>query len=159
MRPREAGGTLLELVMCLGILGILVGLTLVGFGRVVEDRRVEAVAWEIAGKLRWAQGLAVARTADWRGVRVRITDRLEVLGVGRDGVETGVIGASDRFPDGVQVRLRGLHPFIEFAASGAPIPGSNQTIEVRSGASARYVVIAPQTGRVRISPTPPQPDR
>jgi Tfp pilus assembly protein FimT len=155
MQPREAGATLLELVMCLGILGILVGLTLVGFGRVVEDRRVEAVAWEIAGKLRWAQGLAMARAADWWGVRVRITDRVEVRGVRRDGLETEVIGVSDGFPDGVRVRPLGQRPVIEFAASGAPVPGSNQTIEVRSGASARYVVIAPQTGRVRISPTPP----
>lgn len=155
MRPREAGATLLELLVCLTILVVLVGLTLVGFGRVVHDRRVEAVAGEVAGRLRWAQGLAVARTADWRGVRVRITDRVEVRGVRRDGLETEVVSASDSFPDGVRVRPLGVRPVIEFAASGAPVPGSNQTIEVRSGASVRYVIVASQTGRVRISSTPP----
>jgi type II secretory pathway pseudopilin PulG len=75
------GNTLLEIAAVLGILGVLVTLTLSGFTQVRQDRLAEGVAWEVAQTLRHAQQLAVARSGEWRAVRVRFSDRVEVRGV------------------------------------------------------------------------------
>jgi type II secretory pathway pseudopilin PulG len=148
------GNTLLEIAAVLGILGVLVTLTLSGFTQVRQDRLAEGVAWEVAQTLRHAQQLAVARSGEWRAVRVRFSDRVEVRGVWPDGAETEVVAATDRFPRGVRV-IPLSRPLIQFSRSGSPTPGSNQTIEVGAGSAVRYVVLSGQTGRVRITRTRP----
>ncbi len=148
------GATLLELGLTLAILGILVTLAFSSFAHLRSDRLAEGVAWEVAQVLRHAQQVAVARSGAWRAVRAAFTDRVEVRGVLPDGTETEVVASTDRFPAGVEVIPLG-RPVVEFSRSGSPTPGSNQTIEVRAGASVRYVVVGAQTGRVRISRTRP----
>ncbi|MCS7173045.1 MAG: hypothetical protein N0A24_06570 [Armatimonadetes bacterium] len=150
-RVRDEGGTtLLELGVVLAVLVVLVALALSGFARLRQDRLAEGVAWEVAQALRYAQQLAVARGGEWRAVRVRFSERVELRGVRWDGVETEVVMVTDRFPEGVRVSPLS-RPLVEFSRSGSPTPGSNQTIEVRAGAVVRYVVLSAQTGRVRIT--------
>lgn len=145
----------MEAIVVAAIVSVLLGMALGGYRGVLAERRVDRVAWEIAGAFRLAQQTAVARAGEWQAVRVYLTDRAEVRGLTPAGTETTTLSATDVFPDGVRVRrLTGCEPF-EVLGSGAPRVGCQGTIEVRSGPAVRYVIVTAHTGRVRVGTSPP----
>lgn len=167
MRPSEpdarAGGgyTLLELLLVLSILGALLALALPSFSDVLAERRTTYAAHEVQRVLRSAQQLATAHAGRFRRVEARFARhpegvRVELWGVPWDDQPAVLLGSFAVGPATVTVRRDGASEFVvAFAASGSPGVGAQGTIEVRSAALTRYVVVAPVTGRVRISETPP----
>jgi prepilin-type N-terminal cleavage/methylation domain-containing protein len=154
VRHGQQGFTLVEVIVVAAVVSILLGVTVSGYRGLLAERKVERVAWEIAGALRLAQQIAVARAGEWSAVRVYLTDRAEVRGVTPAGAETTTVSATDAFPEGVRVtRLTGCEPF-EVSGSGAPKVGCHGTIEIRRGSATRYVIITSTTGRVRVSTSP-----
>lgn len=154
------GYTLLELVLCLSILGALVALALPGFSHVLAERRVTYAAQEVQRVLRSAQQLAATQAGRFRRVEVRFSHGqqpwAELWGVPWDGQPAELLASSGLAPPSVTVRRSGSSEFtVAFGASGAPAVGDQGTLEVRSGSSARYVVLAAVTGRVRVSQAPP----
>lgn len=161
--PRETarrGFTLLELLLCLSIVGALVALALPGFSYVLAERRVSYAAQEVQRVLRTAQQLATAQAGRFRRVEARFSHGqqpwVELWGVPWDGQPAELLASSALAPASLTVRRSGSSEFtVAFGASGAPAVGDQGTLEVRSGSSVRYVVLAAVTGRVRISQAPP----
>ncbi|MDQ7801885.1 MAG: GspH/FimT family pseudopilin [Armatimonadota bacterium] len=77
-RRSRAGFTLLEALFVVAVLGILVALAFPSYQRVVMERRVQNTTREIAGLLRAAQQLAVAKSAEVGCVVVRFDEDNEV---------------------------------------------------------------------------------
>jgi len=157
----RGGYTLLELVLTVSIAGLLLALTLPAFSHVLAERRASYTAHEVQRVLRTAQQLASAHAGRFRRVEARFAQhpdgvRVELWGVPWDGQPAVLLGSSAVGPASVTVRRRGASEFVvAFAASGSPGVGDQGSLEVASGAVARYVVVAPVTGRVRVADTPP----
>ncbi len=158
--PGQNGYTLLELLLCLSILGALVALALPGFGHVLAERRATYAAHEVQRVLRTAQQLATSEAGRFRRVEARFSHGeqpwVELWGVPWDGQPTELLASSALAPPSVTVRRSGASQFtVAFGASGAPAVGDQGTVEVRCGDSVRYVVLAAVTGRVRVSEVAP----
>lgn len=155
------GYTLLELVLTLSIVAALLVLALPGFGHLLAERRATYAAHEVQRVLRAAQQTATAHAGRFRRVEARFADhpegvRVELWGVPWDEQPAELLGWSRVGPPSVTVRRSGASTFtVAFAASGSVLPGSQGTVEVRSGDAARYVVVAAVTGRVRVAEVPP----
>lgn len=133
----DRGFTLLEGVLVVAVLGVLVALALPAYRNVMLERKVQNTAREIAGLLRAAQQLAVAKSAEAYCVTVVFGERqLDVYAVVDEQDEQGQqvfcgIGApprrgtpklitSQEFPQGVRVEVSPaqLRSVIQFDPSG-----------------------------------------
>lgn len=156
----QTGYTLLELLLCFSILGALVALALPGFSYALAERRVTYAAQEVQRVLRTAQQLATTQAGRFRKVEAQFSHGgqpwVELWGVPWDGQPAELLTSSALAPPSVTVRRSGASDFrVAFGASGAPAVGDQGTLEVRSGSSVRYVVLAAVTGRVRVSEVAP----
>jgi Tfp pilus assembly protein FimT len=150
------GFSILEVLFVLLIVTTLLALTVTGMQEALARMRVNTTAHQVAGYLRLAREMAVARGGEWECVRVHFTGRVEIRPVLRESGEEGEPAfVSQAFAPGVTVRPLGARQPIRFHASASPAVGSNQRVEIRSRQAVKYVVISPVIGRVHVSDKPP----
>lgn len=163
-KRREAGGpgfSLVEVAFVVAILGVLLALALPTYQRVVMERRVQNSAREIAGLLRAAQQLAVAKSAEVERVKVEFEgDEATVYvipleGGGEQPILASAYTARDEQtgqewkPLRLGVTVTAPSEGVSFWPSGEATPA---TITVSGGGHTRQVCVN-AAGLVTVPPT------
>ena len=137
--------------MALAILGILAAVAVPAVTGLHDKWRLEEAAWRLASDMRLARQVAIS-TGRYTQVNFRweAGDYRLYLPVEKTRVKLpeGVSYALNNFPE-----TGGVHK-LSFSAIGAPSRGGTVGLKNKKG-SRLYVILAPATGRVRVSPTPP----
>ena len=151
-RRDQSGFTLLELVCVLALLGILALIALPRLQPVLQDLELRREAQEMAAVLRQCRSQAVL---DNQAVEVRFypyakPPSYEVSGP--EGRESYTLEEGIRY-DGISFSHGSLgSPTCVFFANGSSYGG---TITLNQEGNLLYVIVYPQTARVRVSTTPP----
>ena len=143
---RQRGFTLIELVICIGIVGIFASTAMLTLGQSVAKQELESTGLQLVADIRWLQQLSVnaGETVSY----ILQFSHSEPYGY-YVTANTQVI-KQITFPK--SVKLPGSCSPIGFGLSGAPLIGA-QTVSLQSTKlkTWKYVILAPVTGRVRVS--------
>ncbi|MEW5922023.1 MAG: prepilin-type N-terminal cleavage/methylation domain-containing protein [Bacillota bacterium] len=144
-----AGYTLVELIAVLALLGVMTALAVPRF-TTLPYWHLEAASRRMAGDLRLLRQEAINSGGQYKAeFYIHLNRYTLTLPQGRRHVY---------LPDTVQFEgnttFSGLPPAVHFNYLGRPSSGG--TVILKTGDSLRYIIVAPVTGRVRISRTPPQ---
>jgi prepilin-type N-terminal cleavage/methylation domain-containing protein len=133
-----------ELMLVLAVVGLLCGMAVPRFSRVMDSIAIQAAASEIVAAHQRARMMAIARgqvltlDIDSSQLRIAFPSRAEPLWT-RQG------------PAASRVTLSGPTRRFTFSPSGVTLGLSNATLLLSRGASARSVVFS-RLGRVRVLP-------
>ena len=151
---RQRGVTLLELVICMGVLSIIASMVIPTLGQSLAKQELESASLQLAADIRWLQQLSINAGNGTVSYRLLFNNG-EPYGY-YVTANTQVI-KSLTFP--VSVRLPGGSAQIGFGPSGAPSGAQTVSLQSTKLKTWKYVVLAPVTGRVRISNSKPlQPE-
>lgn len=145
----RGGYSLIELLAVLVLLGLVASLAMPRLGGLPHWQQ-EATSRRMAGELRLLRQEAIGS-----GITYRMEFYVHVnrYTLNRSGKREWV-----NLPQGVSFEgnttFSGMPPSVSFNHLGRPASGG--TVILRSGDYRRYVIVAPVTGRVRISRSPPQ---
>jgi len=151
---RQRGVTLLELMICVGVLSIIASTAIPKLGQSLAKHELESSSLQLAADIRWLQQLSI-NAGSGTVSYILLFSYSEPYGY-YVTANTQVI-KSFTFP--ASVRLPGVYSHIGFGLSGAP--SGAQTISLQSNTlkTWKYIILAPVTGRVRISNSiPRQPE-
>ncbi len=142
----QRGMTLLEVVICIGILAILCSTALPTLGQSLASLELEGASLQLVGDIRWLQQLS--SNASSSASYLLLFNPSEPSGY--YVTENTKIVKRYTFP--ASVRFPSTYSPIAFSTSGAPLMGA-QTIALHSAKLQKwkYVILAPVSGRVRIS--------
>lgn len=147
----QRGATFLELVICIGLLGMLSSGIILTIGPSLASQELLSSSLQLVADIRWLQ----QRTINEGGGTVSyalLFNHAEPYGY--YVTANGQTMKSVNFPS--SVRLSGSYSPIGFSLSGAPVIGAQsiglQSIKLKTW---KYVILAPVTGRVRISDSNP----
>ena len=119
----------------------------------MSDRwRLEEAAWKLASDMRLARQVAITTgRGSWINFRWEAGDYRVFSPEERTTVKLppGITYALNNFPGEGGVRK------VSFSPLGAPSRGGTVGFKNNKG-SKIYIILAPATGRVRVSPTPPE---
>lgn len=148
-RPFCPGGyTLIELLAVLALLGLVASLSIPRL-TALPHWQLETASRRMAGELRLLRQEAISQG---RPCRMEFYVHVNRYTLNRSGSRDWVDLPQEVIFEG-NTTFPGLPPSVQFNHLGRP--GSGGTIILRSGDYRRYVIVAPVTGRVRISRTPP----
>jgi len=149
---KQRGVTFIELIICIGILGMLGSLAGLRLGQSLHQQELDSASLQLVADLRWLQQRSINEGSGTVAYLFHFNQN-EPCGY-YITANTQVI-KRHTFPSGI--RLYVPYPTISFFVSGAPLLGA-QTISLQSAKLNiwKYVILAPVTGRVRISNTIPQ---
>lgn len=147
----QRGLTLIELVICIGIIGIIACMAFPALGQSLAKQELESTSVQLAADIRWLQQLSI-NAGSGTVSYIMLFKHSEPYGY--DITANTQVIKHFTFPD--SVKLPGFYSPIGFGLSGAPLIGA-QTISLQSNRLKiwRYVILAPVTGRVRISDAKP----
>lgn len=147
---KQRGVTFLELVICIGILGIIGSSTMLLLGQALRKQELTNASMLLVSDLRWLQQLSM----NSGGELAYLLRFNEATPSGYCITANTKVIKTMIFPP--SIRLYVPYSMISFAPSGAPLTGA-QTISLQSGTESiwKYVILAPVTGRLRISNTMP----
>lgn len=147
---KQQGVTLLELIVCIGIIGLLASATMLVLGQSLQKQELESASLLLANDLRWLQQLSIN---SGNGVTSYILQFNKSEPSYYIMANTKVIKKHVFSPS---IKLYAPSTFIGFSLTGAPLIGA-QTISLQSDKlqTWKYVILAPVTGRIRISDTNP----
>lgn len=148
---KQQGVTFLELVICLGILSIIGSSSLFSLGQSLRKQELESASLLLAADLRWLQQLSINERSIATAYLLVFK---QTRPYGYDITANTQTVKTVLFPRSVTLHVP--YPRISFGRSGAPLLGA-QTISLESGKlhSWKYVILAPVTGRIRLSETSP----
>ena len=146
--------TLIEVVICIGVLGIIASTAIPTLGQSLAKQELERASLQLAADIRWLQQLSINAGSGVVSYRLLFNNN-EPYGY-YVTANTQVI-KSFTFP--VSVRLPGSSSPIGFGLSGAPSGAQTVSLQSIKLKTWKYVILAPVTGRVRISNSKPlQPE-
>jgi len=163
----ERGFTLPEVLTTVAILGILIAIAMAIWNSVIESRRVDAAANQLASDLRLAHTKATNQLTDWRvmvepGERAYELRKLEESHEEEeedDELDPGVEKTIPRsLPEGTKVLSTtaggGDSPFIELNSDGSlyVVSGPNGNVQVSStdGDPKRKITFMSPTSRIKL---------
>lgn len=148
---KQRGVTLLELITCIGIVVIIASSAMLVLGQSLQKQELESACMLLTSDLRWLQQLSINDGSGTVSYILRF-NQSEPAGY-YITANTRVIKKTI-FPRGI--RLYVSYSVIGFGLLGVPLTGA-QTISLQSDKLNiwKYVILAPVTGRVRISNTSP----
>lgn len=143
---RQRGLTLLELVICIGIISVLASTAIMTLGQSVAKQELESTGLQLVADIRWLQQLSI----NAGGTVAYILQFSHDEPYGYSVTANTKIIKQINFPP--SVKLAGSFSPIGFSLSGAPLIGA-QTVSLQSTKlkTWKYVILAPVTGRVRVS--------
>jgi len=143
----QRGVTLIELLICIAILSLFASMAIPRLGQSLEKQELENASRQLAADIRWLQQISINAGID--------TTAYAMFFYNTAPYGYYVTASTQRiknvtFP--ISVILPGSHSYITFTPSGAPGTGA-QSISLYSKhlKQWKYVILAPVTGRVRIS--------
>lgn len=146
-KERTSGFLLLELILVLSFVALLCAFAFPSFTRCQSNLALPGVAQKVASTVRLARIEAIEGSVNTRIIFDVAANR--ILFRGKDGktkiysLPAGVTLYTTNFPSHT----------LSFYPQGTPSRGG--TIALRTSERFRYVIVAPVTGRVRISDSPP----
>lgn len=146
-RVHTAGFSLLEIIIASSSCIFLCVLTISSLARLQRDFALAGIAQNIAGLVRLARIEALEGKLTTRIIFDILGNRL--LFRGKDGVSRIY-----PMPEGVKLYTTNFPSNeLRFSPQGTPLCGG--TVTLRTQTKLKYVIVAPVTGRVRLSDTPP----
>ena len=147
-RGRPTGFTLVDVTVTVLIMGILAGVAMPAFARLLDDYRVEAAARELAGNLNY-----VARAASHRSQEITVTidpatSQWSVPALphpNHPGQPWNVELSSSGFPATLISVGFGGDSEVTFDVNA--LPDSGGTVVLTAGGATRTVVLSPVDGR------------
>jgi prepilin-type N-terminal cleavage/methylation domain-containing protein len=143
----QRGVTLIELLICIAILSIFAGMAIPRLGQSLEKQELENSSRQLAADIRWLQQISINAGVDTTAYAMffyNTTPYGYYITANTQRIKNVI------FP--ISVNLPGSHSYITFTPNGAPVIGA-QSISLynRKLKQWKYVILAPVTGRVRIS--------
>lgn len=145
---RTKGNTLIELMVVVGIISLLLGLSINGISSLIQWNKLNTAAALLSSELKNIQSRAFYEGV-WYKIEFQPTyERYKIF------KETEL----ER-----KVQLENIDLFhtnftdnrVRFLPSGSPSMGGTVTLKTKGGKTL-YVIMTPVTARVRVSPDPPE---
>lgn len=146
------GLTLIELIVVMAILAIIFTITMPALNNYLANCRLEAACLELQQNIRsTAQDALVEESIYYRINLYRNTEKYRVINMlNRDGFKEVTL------PKDIDlVGTNFYQDVILFSARGMPTTGGTVTLKSNSTGRNMYVIVAPVTGRTRVSSDPP----
>lgn len=147
-RARSAGFTLIELLLCIGVLGLLAGLS---FGPNLSgrmlDKRLDGFVQEFTNDLREARYLAVTDVTPYE-VRVRLSGYY----IYRKAGVSWAVKKYVEWPEGIDIDTSydDQNVTFSFSTTGIYDAFSNNTVHFMNTRGTRRNVIVSSGGRIRV---------
>lgn len=137
------------MIFCVGILLIISSAATLVCGKALQQQELESASLELVADLQWLQQLSIN---DGSGTISYILQFNQNQPCGYYIKANTQVIKQNVFPENISLYLS--YPAIAFSISGAPLKGA-QTISLQSNKLNlwKYVIVAPVTGRIRISNT------
>jgi len=145
---RDKGFTLIELMVVVGIIALLLGLSLNGLNSLIQWNKLNVAAALLSSELKMAQAMAF-----YQGIyyKLQFWPTLE---------RYRIYKGTELFQD---IQLADIDLFntnftdnkVFFYPNGVPGQGGTVTLKNKIG-KVLYVIMTPVTARVRVSPEPPE---
>jgi prepilin-type N-terminal cleavage/methylation domain-containing protein len=153
----ERGFTLPEVLTTVAILGILIAIAMSMWNSVIESRRVDSAANQLASDMRLAHTKATNQLTDWRvvlnpGSKEYDLQRLD----GVDGTPDPNKTIDRELPDGTKVlsTSAGANPYLEFNSDGtmaAPVgPSGNVVVSTDDDEPKQNITFISATSRIKL---------
>jgi len=141
-RNRGFGFSVIELLTVLAVMGIMAGIALPGWNRLLPSYRLSSSARQVQSELHTIRMRAAAENISFQFVYVEGASDYTILKEGKNG-------QTKPLPEGISVSKAGT---ISFSPRGTA--GANR-VRLRNGDGSCQQVVVSATGRVRIcSPNP-----
>lgn len=144
---KSYGFTLIELIVVIGIIGILATFAIPKFESTVDNFKLSIACEQIAKHILLARERAVSESKTIRIVfDLDSKDSYQVL--------NSIHGIKYTLPSGITFCYTNFPSnTVEFYPSGVPSQGG--TIAIKGKSKTLYIIVTPVTARVRISDSPP----
>ena len=149
-KNRNKGYTLIELMVVVGIIALLLGLSLNGLDNLIQWSKLNTAAATLSSELKSTQSRAFYKGVYYKlqfwptldRYRYRIYRQTELI---QDIILADIDLFNTNFTDNN----------LYFYPSGVPSMGGTVTLKNKRG-KVLYVIMTPVTARVRVSPNPPE---
>lgn len=152
---RQRGVTLIELMICIGVFGIIASTAILTIGQSLAKQELDGASRQLAADIRWLQQLSINAGRDTVPSILRFNYNEPC---GYYVIANNQVIKSYTFP--TSVSLPDSYSPIGFGLSGAPSGAQTVSLQSKKLKTWKHVILAPVTGRVRISDfLPRQPEQ
>ncbi|MBP2627106.1 MAG: hypothetical protein H6Q68_1817 [Firmicutes bacterium] len=142
---RQQGVTLLELVICIGVFGIIASTAIPKLGQSLARQELDGASQQLAADIRWLQQVSINLGSGTTSYIMKLNCSEPY---GYDVTNQTQVIKKVTFPSSVMLSSSSS---IIFGLSGAPLIGQTVMLKSIKLNTKKYVILAPVTGRVRIS--------
>jgi len=145
---RAKGYTLIELMVVVGIIALLLGLSLNGLNNLIQWNKLNVAAAILSSELKTAQAMAFYQGIYYKLQFWPTLDRYRIYRQ-TELIQDIILADIDLF------NTNFTNNKVFFYPSGVPSMGGTVTLKNKKG-KILYVIMTPVTARVRVSPEPPE---
>jgi len=145
---RDKGFTLIELMVIVGIIALLLGLSLNGLNSLIQWNKLNVAAAILSSELKTAQAMAFYQGIYYKLQFWPTLDRYRIYRQ-TELIQDIILADIDLF------NTNFTNNKVFFYPSGVPGQGGTVTLKNKIG-KVLYVIMTPVTARVRVSPEPPE---
>ena len=142
----QRGMTLIELLICIAVFGIIASMAVPTLGQSMAKQELEGASLQLAADIRWLQQIGINNGSGIVSYKLLFNTNTPY---GYYVTANTQVIKKYTFP--VSVKLSGIPSPIGFSLSGAPSGAQTISLQSIKLKTMKYVILAPVTGRVRIS--------